>query len=87
MNYVIQEKKFFMGKQKRLKYKKSPIQLVDESIVFLPEVRRVEVIDGSGRAYVNWDYSNRVEISLQDDGRTLKIFISQIVSEEVNDSL
>jgi hypothetical protein len=42
-----------------------------------PEVTRVEVIDHAGRSYVNWDERNIVEISYQDDGRTLKIFISR----------
>ena len=40
------------------------------------KITRVEVIDQDGRSYVNWDENNLVEISLQDDRRTLKIFIS-----------
>jgi len=46
----------------------------------LEKVTRVEVIDHGensktfGRAYVNMDCST-VELSLQDDGRTLKIFL------------
>ena len=47
------------------------------------KVTRVEVIDhtkdfeeGGGRAYVNWKDTNKVELSFQDDERTLKIFIS-----------
>jgi len=46
----------------------------------LEKVTRVEVIDHSenaktfGRAFVKMDCSN-VELSLQDDARTLKIFI------------
>ena len=40
-------------------------------------VTRVEVIDEKGRSYVNWDKENSVQTSLQDDGRTLKIFITQ----------
>lgn len=39
------------------------------------KVTRVEVIDDAGRSYVNWKDSNRVELSFQDDDRTLKIFI------------
>lgn len=48
-------------------------------------VNRVEVIDhtipiekGGGRAYVRWDKEGtvQVELSLQDDGRTLKVFIT-----------
>jgi hypothetical protein len=38
-------------------------------------VTRVEVIDNSGRAYVNYR-AGHVEISYQDGGRTLKVFIS-----------
>lgn len=40
-------------------------------------VKRVEVIDENGRSYVNWSPANKVEISIQDDGKTLKIFISR----------
>ena len=40
------------------------------------KLTRVEVIDQDGRSYVNWDENNKVELSFQDDGRTLKVFIS-----------
>lgn len=40
------------------------------------QLTRVEVIDKKGRSYVNWDKSNRIELSYQDSGRTLKIFIN-----------
>lgn len=47
------------------------------------KVTRVEVIDhtkpleeGGGRAYVFWENEAKVELSLQDDGKTLKVFIS-----------
>jgi len=43
----------------------------------LEKVTRVEVIDEKGRSYVNWNKNNQVFISLQDDNRTLKIFISK----------
>lgn len=39
-------------------------------------VTRLEVIDGEGRSYVNYGVGN-IEFSLQDEGRTLKIFITQ----------
>ena len=39
------------------------------------KVTRVEVIDQNGRSYVNRKDSNVVETMLQDDGRTLKVFI------------
>ena len=38
---------------------------------------RVEVIDEHGRSYVSWDDRNEVKISVQDGGRTLKIFIKR----------
>ena len=40
----------------------------------LERVTRVEVIDDTDRKYVNWEVDN-VIISLQDAGRTMKIFI------------
>lgn len=45
-------------------------------VTFLEKVNRVEVIDQNGRSYVNWKPINKTEISLQDDGKTLKVFIS-----------
>ena len=38
-----------------------------------PDVTRVEVITGEGREFVRYECSN-VQVSLQDDGRTLKVF-------------
>jgi hypothetical protein len=39
------------------------------------KVTRVEIIDDEGRQYVNTNTSN-VKLSLQDEERTLKIFIN-----------
>ena len=39
------------------------------------KVTRVEVIDGKGRAYTKWEDTLQVEAQLQDNERTLKIFI------------
>lgn len=44
-----------------------------DTITSYPKVTRVEVI-GNGREYVNMDAKN-VQISFQDDERTIKIFI------------
>ena len=41
----------------------------------LPNCNRVEVIDQKGRSYVNWKPTNKVSISIQDNGKTAKIFI------------
>lgn len=48
------------------------------SIVRLEKVNRVEVIDEQGRSYVNWDNKNNTVISFQDEGRTLKVFITDL---------
>ena len=39
------------------------------------DVSRVEVIDDAGRSYTNWGVES-VQLSLQDDRKTLKIFIN-----------
>lgn len=41
------------------------------------KVTRVEVIDDNGRVYVNTNPYNKVSTDLQDNERTLKIFISR----------
>lgn len=48
------------------------------------KVTRVEIIDGTiplekggGRCYVKWEKGIKVELSLQDGEKTLKIFISK----------
>ena len=53
------------------------IKLVTE-VLDVSKVSRLEVISyENGREYVNWNkkWNLRIEESLQDDGRTLKIFI------------
>lgn len=45
-----------------------------QHIMPFPEITRVEVIDSTGRAYAKWDVEN-VQMSIQDDGRTMKIFL------------
>ena len=51
----------------------------------MKKVNRVEVIDhtksvedGGGRAYVKWEDELDVAIDIQDEGRTLKIFINKL---------
>jgi len=39
-----------------------------------PDVTRVEVITGEGREFVRYECSN-VQVSLQDDGQTIKVFL------------
>ena len=47
-----------------------------DSIFLLPKVTRLEVIDKNGRSYVVHN-AEQVELSYQDQGRTLKIFVKQ----------
>lgn len=49
-----------------------------------PRITRVEVIDQDGRSYVNWDSHNDISYQLQDDGRTLKVFVNTIKSTQKN---
>jgi len=48
-----------------------------DCLLELPAVTRVELIDyrKGGRFYSNWD-AREVAISVQDGGRTLKVFVS-----------
>lgn len=45
-----------------------------DTIENLENVTTVEVIDNHGRSYIHYN-AESVEYSLQDDGKTLKIFI------------
>ena len=40
-------------------------------------INRIEVIDEKGRSYVNWKPKNRTELQVQDNGKTLKVFVMQ----------
>lgn len=54
----------------------------------LSNINRIEVIDEDGRAYVNWqEESMPVTILVQDEGRTLKIFLSRSELAENDTSL
>lgn len=45
-----------------------------DHIMPFPEITRVEVIDSTGRAYTQYNVKE-VQMSIQDDGRTMKIFL------------
>ena len=45
-----------------------------DSIKSFPNVTRVEVIGKKGREFTQYDCSN-VQVSIQDQGRTLKVFL------------
>ena len=46
-------------------------------------VNRVEVIDNTGRAYVKYNVTDG-SIDIQDDGKTLKIFVVYEEEEEIS---
>lgn len=50
------------------------------SVWHLPDVTRVEVIDSTGRGYVNIGVKN-VEAHVQDGERTLKVFLTDMDAE------
>ena len=45
------------------------------------KINRVEVIDNNGRQLIRYDV-NTIQFDLQDDGKTLKMFIDYEPSEE-----
>ena len=60
----------------RVAYKKGYTQC-QEDVVDTSKVTRFEVIDENGRVYTQKDC--KVELSYQDDDRTLKVFIKKQV--------
>ena len=57
----------------------------DDFLTNYPEVTRVEVVTDNGREFVQHDCTN-VQVSLQDDGSTIKVFLKQEqISEEENE--
>lgn len=51
-----------------------------KNVTPLSEVTRVELIDDTGRAYSQWNVKD-VELHLQDNKRTLKIFLKGETNE------
>jgi hypothetical protein len=53
-----------------------------DTMVTLFDVNRVEVIDEDGRSYIKYlDNNQKVRYSIQDNSRTLKVFIQRITDE------
>lgn len=52
-----------------------------DQILTIPDLNRVEVIDETGRAYVNMNV-DYVQYSLQDAGHTLKLFVTSNKDED-----
>ena len=50
--------------------------LETKTLGILTKCTRVEVIDEKGRSYINHNSKNKVKIAIQDNDRTLKVFIS-----------
>lgn len=63
----------------RVAYKKGYTQS-QEDMADNSKVTRFEVIDDNGRVYTTKDC--KVELSYQDDGRTLKVFINSLKKQD-----
>lgn len=51
-------------------------------VSLLEGVTRLEVIEaGNGRRYTNWNDGNRIRLSFQDEGRTLKVFVDKAAGD------
>ena len=50
-----------------------------------PVITRVEVITDTGRDYVCWEDDNVITTSLQDNGKTLKIFVNTKTTQDLKD--
>lgn len=46
-------------------------------------ITRLEVIENGERKYTKWDC--KIEQSIQDEGRTLKIFVEELIDKNHND--
>ena len=60
---------------KKAKVALDPKTKLDDTIYGMPEVSRVEVIGDGGRIFTNHDICD-VQVSIQDGGRTLKVFLA-----------
>jgi hypothetical protein len=60
------------------------VEPTDYSIEAFPHVTRVEVISNDGREFVRYGCSN-VQVSIQDDERTLKVFLYTMFQQKEND--
>lgn len=65
-----------MAFQKEIEVELSSIKVAGETPTLEDDskITRLEVIDGNGRAYTNYNCS--IELSRQDNNRTLKIFVA-----------
>lgn len=57
--------------------------ITQEFEMAMRQVNRFEVIDNTGRAYVKYlDKDEEIKYSIQDDNRTLKVFIDNVRVKE-----
>jgi len=60
----------------------------EDELKAMNNINRLEVIDQTGRAYVHYFYYNEsVRYSLQDNNKTLKIFIDKVGRDAHDDLL
>lgn len=58
------------------------IQALENVVLFDNKVTRVEVVDNTGRVYTKYNVVN-VYCQLQDDGKTLKMFLKYEEEEDI----
>ena len=66
----------------------SPYDIIDIALAEEdpePVITRVEVITDEGRVYTNWEKDNKITTSLQDDGKTLKVFVNTKNTQDLKD--
>ena len=47
-----------------------------QGLIPFPKITRIEVLDTVKDRYTNWEAHNQIELDLQDEGRTLKVFVN-----------
>ena len=57
------------------------MNIIDVNQMELKKISRLEVIDSKGRSYSNWNCKH-LDLSLQDNKRTLKIFVEEKKKEK-----
>lgn len=51
--------------------------ILNYGMIDFDDISRIEVVDKDGRNFVNWHNDNKTSICIQDEGKTLKIFIKR----------
>ena len=75
-NEIIETRNVINASDKYLNINGITTEARSSAIFKLLDTNRLEVIDANGRSYVNRHKNNNIELSFQDNGKTLKVFVS-----------